>query len=242
MALRRSLLVLVVAAVLSAACGGSDDSSAEPLVLTKSPEFVNRLIPGRRPLALVSAAAGEGERSALAGRSSLAGMTVSFEPDTLAPGDTVEVWVSVPAVSEDAPFTVTVEVGEGEETQTLTVDATAVPGADDVAETARDIASVFLGRLTGSVPGLPVDTSGLVGGTPVAGLLVVTHYAWFTEELEIGLAWHIMVAPDDFAELYIRPRDQQVPTHTYRINSWSTALNGGAYTFSEVPALSEVVR
>jgi hypothetical protein len=242
MALRRTVILLWAAATALVSCGGSSDTVMPPLVLTRSPEFVNRIIPGRRPFALVSAGLGEGEAATLAGRSTLVGMTVSFVPETVAPGETVEVWVDVPEVVEDVPFTVTIVVGEGSGAQTLTVDATAVPGTDDVSETAASIATVFLSRLAGSVPGLPADASGLIGGTPVAGLLVVTHYAWFTEDVEIGLAWHIMVAPDDFAELYIRPRDASRPTHTYRINSWSTAVSGGEYTWSEVSPLAEVVR
>ena len=76
------------------------------------------------------------------------------------------------------------------------ITATAVPGVDDLADTATQIADVFLAELDGSVDGLPATAGELIGGTPVANLLVVTHYAWFTDDYEIGLAWHVMVAPD----------------------------------------------
>lgn len=223
-------------------CSSGQGEKAQPLVLTRSPEFVNRIIPGHRPLAIVTASGGTGAAANLVGTSSLSGLSVSFVPESLAPGASAEVWVDVPEVSEDVPFTVTVTAAQGKEQQSLTVSATAVPGVDDIAETATQIAAVFLDRLHAQLPGLPADVSKLVNGTPVAGLLVVTHYAWFTDAYEIGLAWHIMVAPDDFAELYVRPRGERAPTHTYRINSWSTALAGGTYELTEVTPLAEVVR
>ena len=117
----------------------------------------------------------------------------------------------------------------------------AVEGVDDLADTAKQIASIFLGRVHEQLPSLPSDATGLVNGTPVAGLLIVMHYAWFTQQYEIGVAWHIMVAPNDFAEMYIRPRGAPAPTHTFRINSWSTALSGGTYELTETPN-TEVVR
>lgn len=124
----------------------------------------------------------------------------------------------------------------------MTINATATPGVDDLEATALDIAGVFLERLKDDAPELPDRTVDLKNGSPVAGLLVVTHYAWFVDELEIGLAWHIMVAPDDFAELYIRPRMQLTPTRAFRLDSWSTALAGGAFTITEIPAPGEVTR
>jgi len=236
------LFASVACLLLLASCSSGDEKAAEPLVLSRSPEFVNRMIPGRRPLAIVSAGSGTGDAAALTGTSTMTGMTVSFVPPTLVPGASVEVWVDVPEVTEEVPFTVTIRATRGKEEQTLTVDATAIPGEDDLQETGKQIAAVFLERLKDQLPGLPADTSALVNGTPVAGLLVVMHYAWFTDVYEIGLAWHIMVAPDDFAEMYVRPRGERAPTHTYRINSWSTALSGGAYEFTEVETNPEVVR
>lgn len=235
-------LALTLIATLFVSCSGTKQPGSEPLVLSKSPEFVNRVIPGRRPLAIVTATSGSGDAATLTGTSTLSGMTVSFVPERLVPGGSAEVWVDAPEVMSDVPFTVSVQATRGAESPSVTIDATVVPGVDDLSDTARQIAQVFLGRLGGQVAGLPTDATALTSGTPVAGLLVVTHYAWFTDTYEIGLAWHIMVAPDDFAEMYLRPRGERVPTRTYRISSWSNALAGGAYQFSEVAPTAEVVR
>lgn len=213
-----------------------------PFDLSSSPEFVNRLIPGRRPLGLITASGEPGVGIVLTATAMPAGATAEVVPAVIQPGGVAEVWIDVPEVTEDIPVSVTVTGRRDGVARTVTVSATATPGFDDLEPTALDIADVFLDELAGTVPALPADRSGLTEGTPVAGLLVVSHYSWFTEDVEIGLSWHIMVAPDDWAELYVRPRDELAPTRAFRLSSWSTALAGGAVTVTEVPPPSEVTR
>ena len=238
----RVALLSVICLLSPLACGDSDGDAGQALAVVRSPQFVNRMVPGKRPLAIVTALNDDGDPAELSGVSSLAGMTVSFVPATLGAGASAEVWVNVPEVSEDTPFTVTVTAARGDESRSLTIDATAVAGSDDLADTAREIAAVFLARVHDQVQGLPAEPAGLTNGTPVAGLLVVSHYAWFTEAYEIGLAWHIMIAPSDFAEMYVRPRGSSTPTRAFRINSWSTAVAGGTYELTEITAPAEVTR
>jgi hypothetical protein len=229
------VLPLVALSCSSDSGGGSDDFE-----LTTSPQFVNRMIPGQRPAFLLEATGDAGDEIQLTGETSLEGISVVL-PASVEAGTVAEVWVDIPATSEEEPFTITVDARRGDVERTVTVSATAIPGTDDVNETALDIAEVFL-REVGGQHGLPTEVSGLTGGTPIAGLLVVTHYAWFTDAVEIDLAWHIMVAPQDWSELVVRPRDALRPTVAYRLSSWSTALNGGDYTVTEIPAPTEVTR
>lgn len=237
---RFSAGLFVLAISVLPGCTRSADGPSQQFDLSTSPEFVQRIIPGHRPLGLVGVGGTSGAVH-LVGTASIASAEVSFVPADVAAGGVAEVWVDLPDTTTDVPFTVAVSDRDGH-TSTVSFDATLVPGVDDVAETAGQIVEVFLDRIGGDVAGLPASATGLTAGTPVAGLLVVTHYAWFTDDYEIGLAWHIMVAPDDFAELYLRPRDSLVPTKAYRINSWSTALAGGDYTFTEVDPPAEVTR
>jgi hypothetical protein len=236
---------LVGAAVLliavTAGCGSSNERSTGPPVLRPSPEHVNRVIPGHRPLALVQVAEDDGGEVHLRGTTDLAGATVSLVPESVTPGATAEVWVDLPEVQQDVPFTATVTASRDGDSS-VTFSATAVAGTDDLVGAATPVAAVFLRDLAAKAPELPDGVSELTAGTPVAGLLVVSHYAWFTDELEIGLAWHIMLAPDDFSELYIRPRDELVPTRAWRIDSWSMALAGDAYTLTEIQPPAEVTR
>ena len=235
--------VLLFAGLGGCATSKHASPAAAEFSLESSPAHVNRIIAGRRPLNIISAS---GERAAtaitLTASSSLNGMAVSFQSPTIDPGGSaVELWASVPEVSEDTPVTVTVTGRRGSTEHTITFTATIIPGVDDIASTANDIVAIFLRDLQGKVAGLADEASALPNGTPVAGLLVVTHYAWFTDRYEIGLAWHIMVAPNDFAEFYVRPRNGLTPSQAYRVNSWSTALKGGAYTMSEI-TVAEVTR
>ncbi|MFP5489033.1 MAG: hypothetical protein ACLGHQ_12085 [Acidimicrobiia bacterium] len=239
---RRRWLVGAAVLVLGAAACGGDADDAGPFELTTSPEFVNLVIPGRRPVALVTAESDDAGPIQLAGVASIDGATVDLVPSAIEPGAVAEVWVELPDVDREVPLQVTIDARRNVDVRAVTVDATAMPGTDDLEPIALDIAAVFLAELDGSVEMLPVTTDGLADGTPVGGLLVVSHYAWFTETAEIGLAWHIMVAPDDWAELTIRPRDELAPTQAFRLSSWSTALDGGEFSVTEIPPSPEVVR
>lgn len=235
-------LVLVPLVFGSLACSRSDDGAETDWALVRSPEFVNRVIPGDRPLAIVAVEGDAEARVELVATIDLAGATASVVPASLQPGEAGEVWVSLPPTNTESPFEVTVTgTGDGVD-RSIVIGATAIPGSDDLAATATEIVAVFLDELGGAVPGLPSDPAELGTGTPVAGLLVVSHYAWFTDEFEIGLAWHIMVAPDDWAELTMRPRDELQPTRAFRLDSWSTALAGGAATIAEIEPPPEVMR
>lgn len=239
--MRRKSFAFVVAALVAAACGGDGGSDA-PFELSTSPEFVNRLIPGHRPLALVTATGDGTTPIQLLATPSLDGAVAEAVPAEMLPGGVAEIWVELPEVTEEVPFQVTVSATRDELERVVTVDATAVPGVDDLEPMALDIAAVFIAELGGEVDALPATSAGLLNGTPVAGLLVVTHYAWFTEQAEVGLAWHVMVAPDDWAELTIRPRDQLTPTEAYRLTSWSTALAGGDVEIMPIDPPPEVTR
>ena len=239
---RFGLLSIMALAALTVACDDAADDTAAALSLQTSPQYVNRIIPGTRPLALVSVDTDADDAVELTGTASLSGAEVSFQPASVSAIGVAEVWVTLPETADETPFTVTVTATVDSTNAEVTIDATAIPGTDDLGPTAITIVDVFLDEMEGLVPGLPASGNDLANGTPVAGLLVVSHYAWFTDEYEIGLAWHIMIAPDDFAELYLRPRDEAAPTMAFRIDTWSTALAGGDFTFSEVDPPAEVTR
>lgn len=247
---RLSVASIVVVALLGwSGCGdgaddgGDDGPAARPFELSTSPEFVNRIIPGHRPLALVTATGDGTDVIAIDVTIDLDDALAEVQPAEIAPGGVAEIWVEVPDVAQEVPFGVTVTGTRGTEERTVTIDATAVPGTDDLGPTAVDIAGVFIDEFAGTVDDLPSTTSELINGTPVAGLLVVSHYAWFTDTAEIGLAWHIMVAPDDWAELTIRPRGDLAPTQAFRLDSWTTALAGGTFEIDPIePPPPEVTR
>ena len=239
---RCSLVAALLIAGTFAACGGDDDAAAGPFELSTSPEFVNMVMPGRRPLGLVTASGDGAGPIRLSATTSFAGASVAVDPAEVEPGEVAEVWIDLPDIDQELPIQVVVNAVRGEEDRSATIDATAMPGTDDLEPTALDIATVFLGELAGTVELLPETPSALTNGTPVGGLLVVSHYAWFTETAEIGLAWHVMVAPDDWADLTIRPRGELAPTQAFRLTSWSTALAGGDVEVVAIAPPPEVMR
>jgi hypothetical protein len=58
-------------------------------------------------------------------------------------------------------------------------------------------------------------------GSP-AQILIVEHYLFRSEYWEIEVSRHVMIAPHDWVQIYIRPRNNTSPIWSARINSWST--------------------
>jgi hypothetical protein len=241
----------LVAGLAVGACGDGQSSEpaggdALPFQMTSSPEFVQGVIPGHRPLAIVEILNGEDPVELTASgvlEPSGQSVDVTFLPPSVFPAGAAEVWVEVPEVTDEENLTVTVTGRRGPVEEQLTITTFVVPFTDELEATALDIAEVFLNGLPEGAAPLPADRAGLTGGTTVASrLLVVSHYAWFTDEVEVGLSWHIMVAPDDWAELYVRPRDAARPTVAFRLSSWSTALTGGEFTIETIQPPGEVTR
>jgi hypothetical protein len=120
-----------------------------------------------------------------------------------------------------------------------------MPGENTLDADARRILGLFLPAIARDHPELgigPADLATLEGRVVAPRLLVVSHYAFFSERYELGLSWHIMIAPDDWTELYVRQLDQLAPSLAFKIGSWSTALNGGSLSVGQVDPPVEVVR
>lgn len=253
------VLLLASVTISVSACGGGSsgdgggdgggDGDGVPAAIRTVPEFVNRLVPGRRPAAIVERTAGSGVLT-LRGTTDVDGVEVVFIPERIDDGATVaEVWLEVPddagALVRDEEQPITVEVAAtapGGDEATTSFTATLVAGVDDLASTARELVTLFLPELARRVDGVPTDVDALGDGTPLAGLLVVSHYAWFVDDWEIDLSWHVMIAPDDWSEVVLRPRDAAHPTRAFRISSWSTALAEGSAQIEEIPPPADVMR
>jgi hypothetical protein len=235
-------LLLVVAVALATACQAGED---EPFTLRVEPEFVQGVIPGERLVMLVTvedtaAGTSEVEVTALG-----TGGQVGVDPPSIAAGEVAEVTYVADAVSEgqEVPMTLTITGKRGPISHEQEVTTVIVPWEDSLADTASEILDVFRPWLAENQPELGIDVDTDFEGTLVApNLLVVSHYAFFNEEWEVGLGWHIMTAPDDWAEIYLRPRDEMSPTIAFRLNSWSSALAGGDFEITEVPAPEQVQR
>jgi predicted secreted protein len=79
----------------------------------------------------------------------------------------------------------------------------------------------FIPYLEMNYPELGITSETVWKGTIVRPrILVVSHYLFFSEQWEMGLSWHVMIPPYDFAEIYLRRRDSDLSsTYAFKINS-----------------------
>jgi hypothetical protein len=251
--MRRSagLAISAVVLMLAAACGESaaPTTSTRPAPTTTqpsgevvvSPEFIQGAIPGAEVVVLV---AQTDERAGTATVSASApGATVTVRPSQISGIEVAELTVVPEATATETELTIAIEVVTDATTHTVTRTITVLPWEDDRAEQAAEVLGLFTSWLAENRPELGVTPGTEFEGTFLAPqLLVVSHYGFFNDEWEIGVSWHVMIPPDDFAEIYVRPRSELRPTLAFRIDSWQTALDTGAYQVAEVAPPFEVVR
>ena len=206
-----------------------------------SPEFIQGVIPGARLILLVvqsDPSAGPIEVSAEA-----AGAEVTVQPSSISGAEVAEVTVIPGPTTEEGPLDITITAGGGSDARSFTRTVTIVPWEDDREDEAREILALFTDWLALNRPELNLSPeTELSGGLMAPNLLVVCHYAFFNDEWELGLSWHVMLPPDDFSELYLRERSELGPSLAFRVGSWQTALEDGSAEIVEVDPPAEVVR
>lgn len=235
------LLLPISALLFVVGCdgGGNDDDATFELVV--SPEFVQGALPGVPVTVLVTAESDSDAEVAL--EVSVTQGEISVAPERFSPGEIVEVTYVGPDVTNDLEVELTITASRGAVGKDALRRFTVVPIEDDRGPDAREILAEFLAWLEAEHHDLDLTAEMELDGHMTAPmLLVVSHYSFFDDKYELGLSWHIMVPPDDWAELYIRPRDSLAPTRAFRLSSWSTALQGGEVAFEEVDPPAEVVR
>jgi hypothetical protein len=240
----RVLCVLgVIIGIAASACGGDDQADGDlPFELIVHPEFVQGLHGGSSVTVLVSVEDPE-RAAAVSLEAAYSGGVVEVQPSTIGPGELAEVTIEANAVSEETQTELTVTARRGSITRTATRAIAVVPGNDDLGPMASDLLALFTAWLEGSTPDLGIDRESQFEGRVVAPmLLVVSHYMFENDQYELGLSWHVTISPNDWAELYLRPRDQLLPTRAFRLSSWTAGLAGEPVEFTEVPPPSEVVR
>jgi hypothetical protein len=235
----------LLAVSVGTACRGDDDGNGGkgPFELVVHPEFVQGMY-ANQPVTILVAIEEEVEGGGpveLTVDSDKA--EVSVVPRDISAGQVAEVTITAGPVVEEEEIGVTVSARRGETERSLTKQVIVMPGEDDREPMARDILALFLPWLEANHPEFELGPNSELDGMFVAPrLLVVSHYAFFNESYEIGIGWHIMVQPDDWADIYVRPRDDLRPTAAFRLSSWGAALEGGQFTIAPTTIPKEVVR
>jgi hypothetical protein len=233
--------IVWLATVMLTACGafvGTPD-----FTLTVSPEFVQGVIPGASSGVLATITNESPTDLVVAISAAATGADISVEPAEITEGMVAEVWVVAPDVTDETPFELTIDATRAGVTHSTSRTTSVFPWEDDRAEYAQTLLNLFTGWLEQHRPELGVTRSTQLSGSFVApGLLVVSHYMFVGTEWEIGLSWHVMIAPDDWAEIYLRPRSALAPSLAFRLASQQAALDEGTIEIAEVAPPAEVVR
>lgn len=239
----RAFVRLAVVGVLGlggAACGSNEP---EPFTMTVSPEFVQGAIPGASTGVLVTIADEQPTDMPVEISVTATGAIVTVEPSRIVAGQVAEVTIVADAATAERPLDIVVTGTRGDLTSSVTRSTTVLPWEDDRAPYAGQLLDLFTAWLAENEPDLGITPSTAFTGTFVApSLLVVSHYLYVSDEWELGVAWHIMVAPDDWAEIYVRPRDELAPTHAYRLASQQAAFEDEVVDIAATAPPAEVVR
>lgn len=123
-------------------------------------------------------------------------------------------------VGTSVPVTVTLTRGDTEIRQDVPINISR--GEDHLLDDAASHRDRFVAWLETERPELGITSSTEWSGTPVQPhILVVSHYLFFSEDWEMSVMWHIMIAPHDWSRISLRPRNQLSPTLAFEVPSVS---------------------
>ena len=243
--IRRNLAVgasLMVVAATVASCGSGREAFA-PFALQVSPNFVQGAIPGAATGVLVTITDETDTDTPVTLTVSADGAQVTVEPGEISQGEVAEVTVIPDAATGERPLEISITGRRGQLEQAATRSTTVLPWEDDRSDYARELLHLFTTWLADQQPDLGIGPGTEFSGSFVAPeLLVVSHYLFMSDDWELGLSWHIMVPPHDWAEIYLRSRNEAAPNLAFRLESQQAALQDGIVTIASVEPPAEVVR
>jgi len=122
---------------------------------------------------------------------------------------------------EEKSLTITIMAERAGVQRAKTVTVNTAQGEDQFAELASTYRDRFIPWLAENYPELGItEETEWVGTIVRPNIVVVMYYLFFSEEWEMGLRWHVMIPPYDFAEIYLRKRDTNLSsTHAFKIFS-----------------------
>jgi hypothetical protein len=145
-----------------------------------------------------------------------------IEPAELKPGVVGEVWVVPDTTTEEARISTEITATRGGATLTEKRTTQVMPFEDDRAEQAQPYFDMWVDWLAANHPEFGITKDTKWDSSYVLGLLIVSHYAYFSDEWEMKISWHVMIAPDDFTEVYLRHRGTDTTwTHAFRMDSFT---------------------
>jgi hypothetical protein len=224
--------------LLVAGCTGSGSNPSPTASPTPSPtagdEFTIEIlpaevpvegrpaIPGQKVSFLVVVTSPGNDATVTISATAIGAKITDIKPAQLKPGVVGEVWLVPDAATEEATITVSFTATRGSVTHTDQRSTRIMPFEDDRAEQAQPYFETWIDWLATNHPEFGITKATNWDSTYVMALLIVSHYAYFSDEWEMKVSWHIMIAPDDFTEVYLRHRgDETAWSHAYRMDSFT---------------------
>ncbi len=111
--------------------------------------------------------------------------------------------------------------------------------SSDILPLIKSMRDEFVSYLSSNHPEFKINESTVwegFGNSPQ--ILVVEHYLFKSDFWEMELARHVMIAPNDWVTIYLRPRSSLFPNWSGTINSWSS----GNHTIIEIEPPEKIFR
>jgi len=218
-------MLIAISAMSAISCEGE----AAPFSIQVTPQEMQDTVPGQNCVFLITASdegdgSGSGRGEAVNISATVSGASVTVSPAELDIGKVAEISVIPDEGSIGSEITVTVEAKRKgiiqNESVTLFVNEVR-PVLDELAITAANMRDPFIPWLEANHPELGITSEIEWSGTIVRpNIYVVMYYLFFSEEWEMGLRWHVMIPPYDWAEVYLRHRTTEVsPSYAFKISS-----------------------
>jgi hypothetical protein len=203
------------------ASGASFEVEVVPL---ESPPEVRAAIPGQHTSFLVRFSS-EGDNSPATVTATASQATVDrIVPAELRPGEVGEVWLIVdPNITTDTTASVTISIERGGVTSRTDRSIVVMPmSGEGRAEEAQPYLAFWLDWLATEHPELGITAATTWEALYVSPLLIVSKMAYFSDDWEMTLLWHVMVAPSDFSEIHLRRRgDDMRPSLAFKVDSFA---------------------
>jgi len=261
-----ALLAMLLTSTVACGRGGKEEPTPTgtpistptptPFSMQVIPDQIKPVVPGQRCVFLVVVVdeaedSGKGEPVNISATASSA--TVAIEPQVAPPGLVAEVTVIPDEGTLDKTLPVTIRSERHGLQQTETVDIVMwdgplpegiLEGALAGAAKKRDL---FIPWLAANYPDLGITAETEWVGTYAKVLMpVANYYLFFSKEWEMGLVFHVMIPPDDWAYIYLRHRFTEVcPSYAFEISSLAAHEDPRAINPRDAPQyldMSEVWR
>jgi len=230
---RCSLYCTFLFVLFSCGCPGPEPAT---FTMKVAPEEIEDTIPGQVCVLLVTIE--EDDAAAAAGPVTITataeGATAVVAHGALAAGEVAEVSVTMlpPLAGAVEPAngpegwscTAVVRAERGGVSREIEVPITLTSEEEDFLEpVAAEMRDRFIPWLAENRPELGIDETTVWQGTIVKPhWLVVSHYLFFSDEWEMHVSWHVMIAPYDWARIELRRRfEETLPSLAFVISSVS---------------------